>query len=232
MKSSYTALLTSILSSCTVLATHLPLSIYSSQSRLNVEDSKVPVQLGVMSQCPDALLCESVFDQVLQKVSNKVDLSLVYVANIDDNQPDFGVRCMHGPQECAGNVQQLCVKKHEPFENWWAFVQCHNFQGREKIGRPDVALKCARAAGIDWENSGAAACIGLDGEAKAKEGVNLLKESTLLGKELGIKNSCTVLISGKAVCVHDGTWRNCENGHTVSDFVKQIEDEYKRLNED
>ena len=43
------------------------------------EDVKVPVVLGVMSQCPDAILCESVFDRVLQRVGDKVDLSLTFV---------------------------------------------------------------------------------------------------------------------------------------------------------
>lgn len=33
-----------------------------------------------MSKCPDALLCESVFDQVIQKVGDKTDLALLYVA--------------------------------------------------------------------------------------------------------------------------------------------------------
>ena len=36
-------------------------------------DVKVPVTLGVMSRCPDALLCESVFNQVLTKVEGKVE---------------------------------------------------------------------------------------------------------------------------------------------------------------
>jgi hypothetical protein len=43
-------------------------------------DIKVPVQLGVMSRCPDALLCESVFDRVVPNVTRKIDLSLAYVA--------------------------------------------------------------------------------------------------------------------------------------------------------
>ena len=47
-------------------------------------DTKVPVELGVMSRCPDALLCESVFNNVLHKVSDKVDLSLRYVAKCVD----------------------------------------------------------------------------------------------------------------------------------------------------
>ena len=30
--------------------------------------------------------------------------------------------------------------------------------------------------------------------------------------------------------VHDGTWKDCEGGHEVGDFVKQIKDEYKKIN--
>jgi hypothetical protein len=45
-----------------------------------VPDVKVPVQLGVMSKCPDALLCEATFNSVLEKVKDKVDLSLFYIA--------------------------------------------------------------------------------------------------------------------------------------------------------
>ena len=44
------------------------------------DDVKVPVQLGVMSRCPDALLCEAVWNDVLKKVADKVHLSLVYIA--------------------------------------------------------------------------------------------------------------------------------------------------------
>lgn len=41
----------------------------------------VRVDLGVMSRCPDALLCEEVFDQVISKVGlEKIDLRLDYIA--------------------------------------------------------------------------------------------------------------------------------------------------------
>ena len=36
--------------------------------------------LGVMSQCPDALLCETLFDKVIPRVAGKIDLSFAYVA--------------------------------------------------------------------------------------------------------------------------------------------------------
>jgi len=192
---------------------------------------KVPIQLGVMSRCPDALLCESIFGEVLDRVIDKVNLSLVYIGNIDDSEPDFGVSCLHGPKECAGNVQQLCVHKYAPLKSWWEFVTCQNDQGKENVGTADVALKCANTTNIDWETSGAGQCAGLDGSGKGSEGVALLKEGVLLSKQMNVTKSCTIIINGRAVCVHDGTWKDCERGHHVNDFVEQIEEEYERLND-
>ncbi|KIY49185.1 hypothetical protein FISHEDRAFT_65248 [Fistulina hepatica ATCC 64428] len=195
------------------------------------DDVLVPVVLGVMSMCPDALACESVFDQVLKKVSSKVDISLVYIGQIDESEPDFGVKCLHGAQECAGNVQQLCAQKYAPVSRWWEFVNCQNYQGRYKVGLPDIALKCASSAQLDWKNGPIGQCAGVDGSGKGEEGISLLQESVLISQGLGIEKSCTVIINGEKVCIRDdGTWKECENGHTINDFVKQINAEYERLN--
>ena len=94
---------------------------------------------------------------------------------------------MHGPDECAGNIQQLCVAKYHPLQTWWEFVMCQHYQTRENIGRPDVALKCARAAQIDWETSGPGQCAGLDASGKADEGIQLLKESIAATQALDIR---------------------------------------------
>ena len=107
---------------------------------------------------------------------------------------------MHGADECAGNVQQLCVAKYELPSIWWEFVQCQNYEGRDSIGRADVALKCAKAAGIDWETSRAGECAGIDGSGKGDEGVNLLKRSVALGRKLGIE---WVIIIGKNISLAD-----------------------------
>ena len=46
----------------------------------NVEPARVPVLLGVMSKCPDAIFCEGFFDKVLKKVGHdKVDLKLSFI---------------------------------------------------------------------------------------------------------------------------------------------------------
>lgn len=84
-------------------------------------------------------------------------------------------------------MQELCAQKYAPFDRWWEFVQCQNFQGRYEVGKPETALKCAKAAQLDWENSGVGACAGLDGDGKAEEGVRLLQENVVATKEMGIE---------------------------------------------
>jgi hypothetical protein len=182
-----------------------------------------------MSQCPDAVLVEGVFDHVLKSVDDKVDFQLTYIGHINHSEPDFGVTCKHGPVECAGNVQQLCAAKYEEFSSWWLFLQCQNYHTRE-IGTPDVALKCAKIAKFDWENGKTGKCAGVDGSGKGAEGVALLQESVVNSEALGISKSCTILINGRQVCIHDGIWKECEAGHTPNDFIRQINTEYERIN--
>ncbi|GBE79628.1 predicted protein [Sparassis crispa] len=184
-----------------------------------------------MSRCPDALLCESVFDHVLKKAADRIDLSLTFIGTINSTEPQYGVTCKHGPDECAGNMQELCAMEHAPMQQWWEFVQCQNFQGREKIGLPETALQCANVAHIDWDNSGAGACANIT-SGRDSEGVQLLQDSVRQTQKLGIEKSCTIVINGKQVCIHDSTWKECEGGHTPDDFIRQINEEYDKLNSD
>jgi hypothetical protein len=65
----------------TVIAANLiPFRVQYQDELRTISDIKVLVQLGVMSRCPDALLCETTFNEVLSRVIDKVDLSLIYIA--------------------------------------------------------------------------------------------------------------------------------------------------------
>lgn len=94
---------------------------------------------------------------------------------------------MHGPDECAGNIQELCAAKYLPFRQWWSYVQCQNFNGRSKIGTPDVAIQCANTAEFDWKESGVGTCAGIEGSGTGKEGIELLKASINESQALNIK---------------------------------------------
>lgn len=107
------------------------------------------------------------------------------MVRLNASEPDFGVVCPHGPQECAGDVHQLCAAKYaESFAHFWEFIHCSNYQGLDKIGRLETASKCAKSANIDW-NAGLGECIGPDGHGE--EGVRLLKESVQMAEQLGIE---------------------------------------------
>lgn len=65
----------------TAVAFRIPQTLRIQDDDLHsLEHKKVPVELGVMSRCPDAILCENVFNDVLAKVPEKLDLSLLYIA--------------------------------------------------------------------------------------------------------------------------------------------------------
>ena len=69
----------SIFASTTVSRVLDPFLIQQSGAWIEDEPTKVPVTLGVMSGCPDAILCESVFDRVIERVADKIDLQLTFI---------------------------------------------------------------------------------------------------------------------------------------------------------
>lgn len=71
-----------VLYSTIVLARNILPATQHILSQESLGPVKVHVQLGVMSRCPDALVCEKLFDTVLNssKLVDKFDISLVYVA--------------------------------------------------------------------------------------------------------------------------------------------------------
>ncbi|KAF8477879.1 hypothetical protein JB92DRAFT_3091411 [Gautieria morchelliformis] len=198
-----------------------------------LDSLRVPVLLGVMSRCPDALLCESVFDGVLKQTWDIVDITLSFVGKLNNADPDFGVTCKHGVAECRGNVQELCAMHvaNTP-QDWWNFVQCLNFEGKEDVGDPGLAERCAGLTYIPWYDmtDGTSTRMGIKSCAEGQQGKDLLKASVTQTEHLGIKTSCSIMISGKTRCIHDGTWKKCETGHSVEELVGYIQNEHQRLN--
>ncbi|GAA97781.1 uncharacterized protein L969DRAFT_100400 [Mixia osmundae IAM 14324] len=197
---------------------------FQSPDRLADEKQLVSVKLAVMSQCPDAQICEQVWDKTIPKVADKITLELVYIGKLDQRSK-YGVKCMHGELECAGNIQQLCFARHFPnYKEWWPFVSCQNYGSLKNVGTESVARSCAKVAGKDWDADGLASC------ASGERGARLLRESVRIAEYLGVEKSCSVLLNDRVICIHDGTWKSCSEGHEVSDFVRQVEDEYRRIN--
>lgn len=104
----------------------------------------------------------------------------------DETEPKYGVTCMHGLQECDGNVQELCASKHRggsaAVAEWWPWLQCVNAGGYGDVGNVGRARECAEMSGFEWDGSeGIAECV------EGPEGVALLKESVKSTQALGIR---------------------------------------------
>lgn len=56
-----------------------PFVVNHGPTNTNDDVIKVPLALAVMSRCPDGILCETVFDEVLETVRDIVNLELIYV---------------------------------------------------------------------------------------------------------------------------------------------------------
>ncbi|EJD48440.1 hypothetical protein AURDEDRAFT_112903 [Auricularia subglabra TFB-10046 SS5] len=206
---------------------YAPIADYADED-VECDAVRVPVVLGVMSRCPDALYCEAVIDNVLQQVGDIVDIGLTFIGTPNATDSDWGITCKHGGGECAANALELCAIEYSPVSQtdrpvWWDYLLCLNEEGRYRVGEPALARACAVRVGIDYGL--------LETCVSSGEGRRLLHESVAITRGLGIVNSCTVVVNGRKVCVRDDNkWRDCEGGAEVEDFVKQIEDAFDELN--
>lgn len=134
----------------------------------------------------------------------------------------LGLQCKHGTLECLGNAHQLCMHKHLPLTDFYATLSCMDYQTPfpSDIGTIELAKRCAKTVGIDWEASGVGKCIeGKQGkrEGLAKEGYELLWNSVDRTLRENVTKSCTIRIDstivkgGKRTCqVDDGVWTGCD----------------------
>lgn len=172
------------------------------QSLMAVESSKVHVEFFVMSKCPDAVVCEQAFGPVLKELASAVNASFGYIGYVQDGS----AVCMHGPSECAGDIQQLCAQEAGNTKQFMDFLSCHN-ENRTQI--PDSGQDCFTRAGYDPEQ--------MKQCSSGKEGMDMLLKSIGDSESRGIGLSCTVLINGKGFCEHDVDWVNCGECDSYAD---------------
>jgi len=231
--------------SSTKLSDKLPSDKLPSDKKVVPRD-RIPVDLYVMSQCPDAVLCEELWEDVLDKVSDLVQINTHYIATISGD----AVSCKHGPNECMGNMQQLCahhlfkqalgrgetdeydddLKRHPLVErdrldanDWFEFVHCQSKRVRE-IPSEKLLDKCAKEVKSKSVTAKAIKqCVEKEGPALA-----LASAQTVVAR--GATRSCTMYVANKLRCIHDGDWKECDRGHEVSDFVKDVCTDFAAIN--
>ncbi|KAJ4294795.1 hypothetical protein N0V88_005029 [Collariella sp. IMI 366227] len=149
----------------------LPESFLPNPLPVVVYNELVPLEAHIMSKCPDARDC--LHDMVLpamQKVHDKVNFTLSFIGR--PTERDDGISCMHGPEECLGNIIELCAQKHYPDpKTFLGFTMCLT-RDYTHIPQRSLIEDCALEHAIDFNKLNDCATKN-DGAF----GIGMLKES-------------------------------------------------------
>ncbi|CAF1362135.1 unnamed protein product, partial [Adineta steineri] len=194
-------------------------SYQSSDSITVVSDKPVRVDFFVMSKCPDAKKCETLFGPTLLKLSSIINFTVSYIAY--GTKAD-SIECMHGPDECLGNKQQLCVQSMCSQTTLLKFLQCQSKQYGNIPNNGEQCVKEVSDGTIQWSD--------IDTCAKSDKGNQLFLKSLEKTRSASAKKSCTINLNGKFWCMHDGTWSGCSEGHDENSLIKAICSRYNGAN--
>jgi hypothetical protein len=155
----------------------------------------------------------------MMKVVDKVNFTLSYIGTPTEND---GVDCKHGPEECLGNVIELCASSLYPDPKiYLGFTMCLT-RDYEDIPQKSLVEDCALEHGIDFSKLNE--CMTRD---DGGFGMGLLRDSVRRSTDAGVTKSCTVRLDEKIYCVRDdGEWVDCPNGSGVNDLVIAVQKQY------
>ncbi|KAF8251617.1 hypothetical protein K440DRAFT_511176, partial [Wilcoxina mikolae CBS 423.85] len=182
---------------------------------------KVPLELHIMSQCPDAtyafthLILPSLF-----QIAHLVNYTQSFIGTPVSGG---GVACKHGPSECLGNMLHLCAASlTTPTLDYLPFSKTL-LEDYEKVTDQEFVKSAAEKAGIDFEElNKKVSDIGPGG------GMDLLLKSVERSEEAGVKRSATIRVEGEVVCVRDDEmWKECKYGDTVEDLVRVVKEAHR-----
>jgi len=150
---------------------------------------KVQVMMFEMSQCPPCSDWMQQFDQQVMQAQGLpaiMDISEYFVGQ-NDGGGQF--ECMHGPDECVGNLIELCAHnltaQSVPL-GWWHMDVCMQ---SDYTNIPDNAQGCAQQANLQWDPI--VAC------SKDTQGDNLFAASIDVANNMGVDATPTIFINGQ-----------------------------------
>ncbi|KAH7061994.1 hypothetical protein BKA63DRAFT_538640 [Paraphoma chrysanthemicola] len=181
-------------------------------------DTKVSLDVHIMSKCPDARAClQKLIVPTMAKVSDKVDFRLSFIGK--KTNEDDGVLCMHGQTECLGNILMLCAAAEYPDPKLYlGFSNCL-INDYKEIPNKSLIEDCALEHGLDFDTLNQ--CMSKDTGAY---GMGLLRDSVQHSSDVGVTTSCTVRLNDKVRCIYDdGEWRDCDDGSNPADLIRDID---------
>ncbi|KAA8894203.1 hypothetical protein FN846DRAFT_975351 [Sphaerosporella brunnea] len=197
---------------------------------LTLAAPKVPLEIHIMSQCPDAVDCvHDLLSPALPSISNITSFTLSFIGTATS----VGVACKHGPTECLGNMLHLCgaalssPPSPPPVERYWGFTECLLQDYGRRVGQKAFVKNCAERHGSGWGFDEVNRCVSSEDE---DGGFELLRKSVERSRSAGVSTSCTVRLQEEVVCVRDGgVWRECAMGHRPEDLVRAVRERWEKM---
>ncbi|TAQ91650.1 hypothetical protein B7494_g44 [Chlorociboria aeruginascens] len=120
----------------------------SGLKNVSAKNELVPLEAHIMSKCPDARDCLKLMVlPAMQRVYDKVNFTLSYIGTPTDND---GVDCMHGPEECLGNIIELCAANQYPDPKiYLGFTMCLT-RDYQDIPQKSLIEDCALEHGMNF----------------------------------------------------------------------------------
>lgn len=110
-------------------------------------------------------------------VVDKVNFTLSYIGT---PTPEDGVTCMHGPEECMGNIIELCAAHLYPDPKiYLGFTGCLT-RDYHDIPQKELVQDCALEHGLDFDSLNQCASDGDSGK-----GLGWLRDSVNRSMEVG-----------------------------------------------
>ncbi|KAK4040738.1 hypothetical protein C8A01DRAFT_35206 [Parachaetomium inaequale] len=135
---------------CFTPRTALPLPSPLNPAPVAAARDLVPLEAHIMSKCPDAKDClRDLVLPVMQKVHDKVNFTLSFIGK--PTEQDDGVDCKHGPEECLGNIIELCAQRLYPDpKTFLGFTMCLT-RDYKHIPQRSLIEDCALEHAIDFD---------------------------------------------------------------------------------
>lgn len=140
----------------------------------------VRVELFTMSQCRYCLPAEAALHEVASTLGDDVKIEINYVGKVDSSG---ALSSMHGPDELAGDLAQVCVAKLS--KKIFDFIVCQN-QDNKAIAQN--WRTCAPSAGVPVDK--------LEACMTGTEGKELLAASFRATNAKGISAAPTIFVAG------------------------------------
>ncbi|KAL5612029.1 hypothetical protein BROUX41_000409 [Berkeleyomyces rouxiae] len=187
-------------------------------SGVHAVEKRVPLEIHIMSKCPDAEMCLSeLVVPAMVKAGDKVDFKLSFIG--EPTEDDGGVLCKHGPTECVGNIIELCAfELYQDPKISLGFTMCIT-RDYSHIPERSLVEDCALEYGMDFQ-----ALNECTNREDGAHGISMLRRSVDETRAAGVTKSCTVRVDNKIYCIADGgVWGNCPNGFSVDALVETID---------